>query len=404
VSARDAVDVAFREERARILATVIRLTGDWDLAEECVQDAFEKALVRWPEDGVPQRPGAWLTTTARNRALDRLRRGSVEAAKLRDMAGEAGSETEEWGDDRLRLLFTCCHPALALEARVALTLRTVAGLSTEEIARAFLVPATTMAQRIVRAKRKILQAAIPYRVPPPDLLPQRLSGVLAVIYLVFNEGYSGRRELADEAIRLGRILHRLMPGESEVRGLLALMVLHSARADARTDGGGRLVPLEEQDRSRWNTDLIDEGLRLLTGAEGPYQLQAAIAACHDVAPTAAATDWARIAGLYDRLLALTRSPFVELNRAVAVAMSQGSAAGLTLVEALRSSGRLAGYHLLPATEADLLRRLGRHAEAAIAYEQAAALATGEADRRYLRGRIAEVRSAAGSPDRAVETG
>ncbi len=402
MSARDAVDVAFREERARVLATLIRLTGDWDLAEECVQDAFEKALVRWPEDGVPQRPGAWLTTTARNRALDRLRRGSVEAAKLRELAGEPGPETEEWGDDRLRLVFTCCHPALPLEARVALTLRTVAGLTTEEIARAFLAPTATMAQRIVRAKRKILQAAIPYRVPPPDLLPERLSGVLAVVYLVFNEGYSGRPELAEEAIRLGRVLHRLMPAESEVRGLLALMLLHSARVHARTDRAGLLVPLEEQDRSRWRTDLIDEGVRLLTGAEGPYQLQAAIAACHDVAPTAAATDWARIEGLYDRLLALTRSPFVELNRAVAVAMAHGPAAGLPLVEALRTSDRLPGYHLLPATEADLLRRLGRHAEAAGAYEDALALAPSDADRSYLRRRLAEVRSASGSVAGTVE--
>ena len=326
------------------------MTDDWDLAEECVQDAFEKALVRWPEDGVPHRPGAWLTTTARNRALDRLRRGSVEAVKLRELAGEPGPEPQEWGDDRLRLLFTCCHPALALEAQVALTLRTVAGLTTEEIARAFLAPTATMAQRIVRAKRKILQAAIPYRVPPPDLLPDRLSGVLAVVYLVFNEGYSDRPELVEEAIRLGRVLHGLMPAESEVRGLLALMLLHAARVEARTDSAGRLVPLEEQDRTRWRTGLIDEGVRLLTGADAPYQLQAAIAASHALAPTAAATDWARIAGLYDRLLALTHSPFVELNRAVAVAMARGPAAGLPLVEVVRTSGcraRPAAAHRRP---------------------------------------------------------
>ncbi|WP_127353966.1 RNA polymerase sigma factor [Actinacidiphila soli] len=389
--ARDAVAAAFREERVKVLATLIHLTGDWELAEECVQDAFEAALVRWSDDGVPRRPGAWLTTTARNRALDRLRRGSVEAAKLREVAEVPGAEDDGWGDDRLRLVFTCCHPALPLDARVALTLRTVAGLTTEEIARAFLTPTATMAQRLFRAKRKIREAAIPYRVPPPDLLPERLTGVLGVVYLLFNEGYSGRRELAEEAIRLGRLLEQLMPTETEVRGLLALMLLHHARVDARTDSAGDLVPLEEQDRARWHRGLIDQGVRFLTGTTTPYQLQAAIAACHATAATAEDTNWRRIAVLYEELASLMPSPFIELNRAVAVAMAEGPEAGLALVDALDSTGTLDGYHLLPATRADLLRRLRRWAEAAAAYEQALSLAPTEPERRYLRRRIAEVR-------------
>jgi RNA polymerase sigma-70 factor (ECF subfamily) len=389
VSARDDVAAAFREERGRVLATLIHLTGDWELAEECVQDAFEAALLHWPEDGVPRRPGAWLTTTARNRALDRLRRGNVEEVKLRAVAEAPDAEDAE--DDRLQLIFTCCHPALPLDARVALTLRTVAGLTTEEIARAFLTPTATMAQRLVRAKRKIQEAGIPYRVPPPDLLPERLNGVLGVVYLLFNEGYSGRRELAEEAIRLGGLLERLMPTETEVRGLLALMLLHHARASARTDSAGDLVPLEEQDRTRWHRGLIDQGVRLLTGTTTPYQLQAAIAACHASAASADKTDWRRIAVLYEQLAGLTPSPFIELNRAVALAMADGPQAGLALVDTLDSSGRLHGYHLLPATRADLLRRLGRRAEAITAYEQALALAPTEFERRYLRRRIAEVR-------------
>jgi RNA polymerase sigma-70 factor (ECF subfamily) len=389
MSAWDDVTAAFHEERGRVLATLIHLTGDWELAEECVQDAFEAALLHWPEGGVPRRPGAWLTTTARNRALDRLRRANVEEAKLRAVAEvpDAGDA----GDDRLELIFTCCHPALSLDARVALTLRTVAGLTTEEIARAFLTPTATMAQRLVRAKRKIQEAGIPYRVPPPDLLPERLNGVLAVVYLLFNEGYSGRRELAKEAIRLGGLLERLMPTETEVRGLLALMLLHHARADARTDGAGDLVPLEEQDRTRWDRGLIDQGVRLLTGTTTPYQLQAAIAACHATAASADQTNWRRIAVLYEQLARLTPSPFVELNRAVAVAMADGPLAGLALVDTLDSSGRLDGYHLLPATRADLLRRLGRREEAVTAYERALALAPTESERRYLRRRIAEAR-------------
>jgi RNA polymerase sigma-70 factor (ECF subfamily) len=388
---RDAVVAAFRDERAGVLATLIRLTGDWQLAEECVQEAFEAALVHWPDEGVPRRPGAWLTTTARNRALDRWRRGAVEAAKLKEVAEMPAADGEGWGDDRLRLIFTCCHPALALDAQVALTLRTVGGLTTEEIARAFATSPATMGQRLFRAKSKIKEAGIPYRVPPPELLPERLGGVLGVIYLLFNEGSFGRRELADEAIRLGRMLERLMPTETEVRGLLALMLLHHARAAARTDETGVLIPLEEQDRARWHRGMIDEGVRLLTGTDTPYQLQAAIAACHATAATPRDTNWGRIAVLYERLARLTPSPFVELNRAVAVAMAEGPRAGLALVDALQSAGALAGYHLLPATRADLLRRLGQRDEAAAEHERALALAPTEAERRYLRHRLDEVR-------------
>jgi RNA polymerase sigma-70 factor (ECF subfamily) len=387
----DAVAGAFRTERARVLATLIRLTGDWDLAEECVQDAYEKALRRWPVDGVPGRPGAWLTTTARNRALDCLRRGAVEAGKLREIAEMPPVEDDDWPDDRLRLIFTCCHPALALEARVALTLRTVAGLTTEEIARAFLTPTATMAQRLVRAKRRIRAAGIPYRVPPTELLPRRTSGVLAVVYLLFNEGYSAaqRGDLAAEAIRLGRILAQLMPEDQEVRGLLALMLLQDARWAARHDAHGDIVTLEEQDRSLWDRDQIAEGIRLVAPG-GAYQLQAAIAACHATAAHVDDTDWTRIASYYDDLAQLTASPFVELNRAIAVAVADGPAVGLALVDALDRSGALDGYHLLPATQADLLRRLGRRTEAAAAYEKALALAPTEAERRYLQRRIDEL--------------
>ncbi|MDX6208689.1 MAG: polymerase sigma-70 factor, subfamily [Frankiales bacterium] len=374
-----------------MLATLIRLTGDWDLAEECVQDAYEKALRRWPVDGVPGRPGAWLTTTARNRALDCLRRGAVEAGKLREIAEMPPVEDDDWPDDRLRLIFTCCHPALALEARVALTLRTVAGLTTEEIARAFLTPTATMAQRLVRAKRRIRAAGIPYRVPPTELLPRRTSGVLAVVYLLFNEGYSAaqRGDLAAEAIRLGRILAQLMPEDQEVRGLLALMLLQDARRASRHDAHGDIVTLEEQDRSLWDRDQIAEGIRLVAPG-GAYQLQAAIAACHATAAHVDDTDWTRIASYYDDLAQLTASPFVELNRAIAVAVADGPAVGLALVDALDRSGALGGYHLLPATQADLLRRLGRGTEAAAAYEKALALAPTEAERRYLQRRIDEL--------------
>ncbi|WP_030250809.1 RNA polymerase sigma factor [Streptomyces violens] len=409
---RAAVEAAYREEWGQVVATLIGLTGDWDLAEDCAQDAFAAALGSWPRDGVPRRPGAWLTTTARNRALDRLRRDAAGAAKLRQLAVLArdrdpqdpstGAPTADVPDERLRLIFTCCHPALPFPARVALTLRTLAGLSTAEIARAFLTTEPTMAQRLVRAKRKIQEAGIPYRVPPAELLPERLAAVLAVLYLIFNEGYDEdfhesdgegdlRRGPAAEAIRLTRVLVRLMPSEPEPRGLLALMLLHEARRATRTVDGV-LVALEDQDRSRWDRALIAEGVATLDEAlamrrAGPYQVQAAIAACHATAPDAASTDWPGIATLYAQLSRLVSSPVVELNRAVAVAMAHGIPAGLALVDELTASGRLDRYHLLPATRADLLRRAGRVAEAKAAYEEALKLAPTEPERRYLTNRL-----------------
>ena len=408
--AQAAVAEAFREEWGRVVATLIRTTGDWDLAEECAQQAFERALETWPRDGIPRRPGAWLTTTARNLARDRLRRTAVGASKMREVAmlhcnEEAGHDAnDESGvqDDRLRLIFTCCHPALRLEARVALTLRTLAGLTTAEIARAFLVSEATMAQRLVRAKRKILNAGIPYRVPPAHLLPERTGGVLAVLYLLFNEGYAAsagtdlvREGLSSEAIRLARTLARLMPDEPEALGLLALMLLHDARRDSRVNEAGELVPLEEQDRALWDREAVAEGVGLLAaamrlGSPGPYQLQAAIAACHATAPEAADTNWAEISRLYGELARLVPSPVVELNRAVAVAMAEGPTAGLSLIEELQASGKLKGYHLLPATRADLLRRLGRRIDAVSAYEEALELAATDAERRYIARRLAEV--------------
>ncbi|WP_214405506.1 RNA polymerase sigma factor [Pseudonocardia lacus] len=413
-SAAAAVVTVFQQEWGRIVATLIRTTGDWDLAEECAQDAVARAVIRWPRDGVPRNPGAWLTTTARNLARNRLRRAGIEAGKLRELAAlpdpEAPvDEVADSGieDDRLRLMFTCCHPALPLEGRVALTLRTLAGLSTAEIARAFLVPEATMAQRLVRAKKKIRAAGIPYRVPPAHLLPERLGGVLGVVYLLFNEGYAAatgpqaiRGDLCAEAVRLARTLARLMPTAPEALGLAALLLLQDSRRAARTDAVGELVPLDEQDRSRWDTEMIEEGTALLDAAllrraPGPYQVQAAIAACHATAPGPDETDWVQISALYARLARMVPSPVVRLNRAAAVAMAEGPAVALELVRELDGSGELAGYPLLAATRADLLSRLGRTTEAAEAYRVAIDQAGTDAERRLLARRLTELAAEGG---------
>ncbi|MFF2389229.1 RNA polymerase sigma factor [Agromyces sp. NPDC058104] len=405
------------------MATLIRVTGDWDVAEEAAAGAFERATATWPRDGVPRNPGAWLTTTARRIALDRLRRRGVEAEKVREWMtdaradgsldgpadpGEVVAQGEDpaW-DDRLRLVFTCAHPALPMEARVALTLRTVGGLETREIARAFLVPESTMGQRIARAKRKIRNAGIPYRVPPAEALAERLGGVLAVVYLIANEGYlasSGDRlqrlDLSAEAIRLARLVVSLMPDFDEARALLALLLLQHARSAARVDAAGDLVPLAEQDRSRWDRGETTEGLALLAGPSatagpggapaGAYRLQAEIQALHAVATTADATDWPAIVARYDALATLTDSPFVRLNRAIALGEAEGAATALLALARLQADGRLAEYHLLPAAQAEFQRREGRLAEASDRYRDAIALAPTAPERRFLERRLAEI--------------
>jgi RNA polymerase sigma-70 factor, ECF subfamily len=388
---------------SRIVATMIRFTGgDWDLAEECAQDAFAQALQKWPETGVPDQPLAWLTTTARHRAIDRIRRASTEAAKLRKVAAmdvepPPYPNDSEIPDERLELMFTCCHPSLSLEAQVALILRSLAGLSTAEIARAFLVPERTMGQRLFRAKQKIAHAGIPFRVPPSHLLPDRLPAVLHVLYLLFNEGYSDlhKARLGSEAIRLGRVLAGLMPDEPEALGMLALMLLHDARRPGRLDAAGELVTLDDQDRELWDQAQIAEGATLCERAlrrrrAGPFQLQAAIAACHATARTAAETDWPQIVGLYAELARVVPSPIVDLNRAIAIGMVDGPEAALTLVDAITASGHLDGYYLLNATRADLLRRAGRGRESMASYRAALELAPTEAERRFLSRRMSAI--------------
>jgi RNA polymerase sigma-70 factor (ECF subfamily) len=406
----DRIDALYRSDSRRVLATLIRLLGDFDLAEEAVHDVSAAALDRWPQDGLPENPVAWLVSTGRFKAIDRLRRGARFNAALAAVAAGIEAATpaaadpidDSVEDDRLRLIFTCCHPALTADARVALTLREVCGLETEEIARAFLTSAPTLAQRIVRAKGKIRDAKIPYQVPSRAELPVRLDAVLHVVYLVFNEGYSAtsgdsltRSDLSAEAIRLGRLLLALLP-EPEVMGLVALMLLHDARRAARTSSAGELILLDEQDRTLWNRGQIDEGRTLVERALtsrrfGPYALQAAIAAVHAEAVTAAATDWPQIVGLYDVLLRAEPSPVVRLNRAAAVAMRDGAEAGLALIDALLDRGELGGYALAHAARAELCRRLNRTADALSAYSRALTLTSQLPQRRFLERRIAETR-------------
>jgi RNA polymerase sigma-70 factor (ECF subfamily) len=398
---------AFRAEWGRVVAGLIRAFGDWDLAEECAQEAFARASERWPIDGVPDSPGAWLTTTAKNRAIDRLRHQARGQAKLREVGVGLESDPARFDDsgivdDRLRLIFTCCHPALSLEAQVALTLRTLVGLTTREIARSLLVSEPTMAKRLVRAKQKIAEAGIPYRVPSGSALPERTLAVLGVLYLLFNEGYGAtgggelvRADLCDEAIRLGRLLVVLMPDEPEARGLLALMLLQDSRRTTRTDEDGDLIPLEDQDRANWDQQKIQEGRQVLAqagryGRTGTYQLQAAIAECHAMAPTADATDWSAIVDLYSFLKSRSATPVVELNWAVAIGMRDGAATGLDAIDQIADLKALGGYYLLPAARADLLRRLGRFEDAAGQYRSALALVGSEPERRYLERRLEEV--------------
>lgn len=408
-SPRLTLEAVFREERGLLLAALVRRFGDLDLAEEVTSEAIEAALVHWPADGVPPNPGAWLMTTARRKAVDRLRRDQAYAARLAvlqveaDRAAPAPPSDGGLPDERLQLFFTCAHPALPAEDRTALTLRCLAGLTTPEVARAFLVPSATMGKRIVRAKNRIRVAGIPFRVPSADELPSRLPGVLQVVYSIFTEGYAAssgpdlqRLDLAEEAIRLARILRRLLPAEREVAGLLALMLLIHARRDARTGPDGDVVLLDDQDRGRWDRAMIAEGAPLVVaaltgGPPGLYGVQAAIAALHDEAPDIAGTDWPQIVALYDVLRGLAPSPVVELNRAVAVAMRDGPAAGLALLDELADESRLREYSPFPAARGELLSRLGRRADAAGAYEEALALAGTEPEREHLRRRLAEVR-------------
>ncbi|MEU0162392.1 DUF6596 domain-containing protein [Streptomyces sp. NPDC006261] len=411
--ARVAVEAVFREERGLLLASLVRRFGDLDLAEEVTSEAIEAALRHWPAEGVPARPGAWLLTTARRKAVDRLRRDQAYAARLAVLQADAERDEAapvtkvsgfgELPDERLQLFFTCAHPALAAEDRAALTLRCLAGLTTPEVARAFLVPTATMAQRIVRAKKKIREARIPFRVPGPDELPERLPGVLQVVYSVFTEGYAAssgprlqRLDLADEAVRLARILHRLLPAEREAAGLLALLLLVHARRGARTGPEGEPVLLEDQDRGLWDRAMIEEGralvVRALTGGPaGPYGVQAAVAALHDEAADVESTDWVQIVALYDVLLTLTPSPVVAVNRAVAVAMRDGPGEGLALLDALGGEPRLRAYGPYAVARGDLLSRLGRGGEAAVAYREALELAGTEPERAALRRKLGEVR-------------
>jgi RNA polymerase sigma-70 factor (ECF subfamily) len=419
-----AIEKIYREESARVLATLIRLLGSFDLAEEATQEAFATALEQWPRQGMPENPRAWLVSTGRHKAVDLLRRGARfenrrdELQRLAAIEQQLVLDPEDavlireilsdpiQRDDRLRLIFTCCHPALMIEAQVALTLRTLCGLATDEIARAFLVPAPTMAQRLVRAKAKIRDARIPYRVPPNEELTERLAAVMLVVYLVFNEGYNAasgdvliRRELCAEAIRLGRLLCELLPREAEARGLLALMLLHDSRREARSSEDEEIVLLEEQNRSLWNQEQIREGLALAEAAlrnapPGPYSVQAAVAAVHARAKYADETDWTQIAALYDVLLRLQASPVIELNRVVAVAMVRGAAEGIRLLNELELKGDLRGYYLLPAARGDFSRRLRQWGSASEAYRQALSLASNSAERRFLAKRLAEAESKA----------